>query len=546
VPRKEECLPVLAGPLKDIGDLEIEMPRIKYKSGKGDQPSGLVNQSEEGDMAVRSVGIDVSLTAEHRAVALDEGGNQCGRLSFRSTPDGLACLSELCFGDGSVPTVVLEPTGLGWLPIVLYLKARCPEVVLVRAKEQKVAALRRLLRGHAKSDRIDALTLARLPWVDLEHLEPLWIVNPDMQRLDRLARRRDRLAKDVGNQKTRIAAYLMGLFPGLWDCFEDPWNPRARWIYRHLLDPLKLSRLYPSQLARRFWRLTPGSTALVIQRESKAVVDAARRLAALYGSAVEAGLASVELFHTWQEEISMELELMEAAEAQIANLEEEIGTLYRVLHPDDHLRTIPGIGPKIAPLLLAAIGDPNRFHNAKAFCQWTGVLPRSHQSSSTNRLGLGMSKAGPARVKRALYQAAEYARRWDPQLAALYFRQMVDYGKTHKQAMGAVMSHLAARVYAVLKQHKPYQVRDFDGQPLTRIEAGDLIRQRLHVPEHVRQLRRHRQTPTKKDGAKVPTIIGTGRWEIATIYGAAEAPQRGFTLPSPQGRLYPTHPLDIT
>jgi len=367
-----------------------------------------------------------------------------------------------------------------------------------------------------------------------------------MQRLDRLARRRDRLAKDVGNRKTRIAAYLMGLFPGLWDCFEDPWNPRARWIYRHLLNPFKLSRLYPSQLARRFWRVTPGSTALVIQRESKAVIDVARRLAALYGPALEMGLVSTELFHTWQEEISMELELMEAAEAQIVNLEEEIGTLYRLLHPDDHLRTIPGIGPKIAPLLLAAIGDPDRFHSTKAFCQWTGVLPRSHQSSSTNLLGLGMSKAGPARVKRALYQAAEYARRWDPQLAALYFRQMVDYGKTHKQAMGAVMSHLAARVYAVLKQGRPYQVLDFNAQPLTRIQAGDLIRQRLRVPEHVRQLRRHRQAPTSKDAARAPAIIRTARWEIATICGAAEAPQRGFILPSPQARSYPTHPLDIT
>jgi len=51
-----------------------------------------------------------------------------------------------------------------------------------------------------------------LPWVDMEHLETLSIPGPDMQRLDRLARRRDRLAKSIGNRKTRIAAYLAGLF----------------------------------------------------------------------------------------------------------------------------------------------------------------------------------------------------------------------------------------------------------------------------------------------------------------------------------------------
>jgi len=129
--------------------------------------------------------------------------------------------------------------------------------------------------------------------------------------------------------------------------------------------------------------------------------------------------------------------------------------------------------------LLAAVGDASRFRNAKAFCQWTGVLPRSHQSSWTQRSGMRMGKAGPARVKRALYQAAEYARRWEPQLAALYFRQMVEYGKSHKQAMEAVMSHLAARVYAMLKEQRAYQVRDHDGQPMSRIEAGHLIHDEL-------------------------------------------------------------------
>jgi hypothetical protein len=42
-------------------------------------------------------------------------------------------------------TVVMEPTGLAWLPIALFLRARFPQAVLVRAKEQKVVGLRRFL-----------------------------------------------------------------------------------------------------------------------------------------------------------------------------------------------------------------------------------------------------------------------------------------------------------------------------------------------------------------------------------------------------------------
>ena len=40
-------------------------------------------------------------------------------------------------------------------------------------------------------------------------------------------------------------------------------------------------------------------------------------------------------------------------------------------------------------------------------------------------------------------------------MGAIYYRQMVELGKTHQQAMGVVMSHLASRVYTVLKEDRP-------------------------------------------------------------------------------------------
>jgi transposase len=121
---------------------------------------------------------------------------------------------------------------------------------VVRAKEQKVAALRRVLREHAKSDRIDALTLAKLPWVDPEHLEPFILVSPEIQRLDRLTRRRDLLAASVGRRKTHLSSLLMGMFPGMWECFEAPFNKRARWAYRHCLNPFRVERMKAEQMEK--------------------------------------------------------------------------------------------------------------------------------------------------------------------------------------------------------------------------------------------------------------------------------------------------------
>lgn len=483
-------------------------------------------------MAVRSVGIDLSVSGMHRAEAIDAAGERCGHLSFGTSPEGLAALADLCFQDEGTPTIVMEPTGLVCLPIMLFLKARCPGVKLVRAKEQKVAALRRVLRDHAKSDRIDALTLARLPFVDPEHLEPANIVSPEMQRLDRLTRRRDMESKSLANRKTRISSFLMGMFPGLWECFEDPFSPRARWVYRHWLNPFRKRRLTASRVEKVFKGLTPNCPAAVLQRESVALIAILGRLAETYRPAHEAGLMPNPSFDSWTDEISMELDLLESEERQISTLEEQIGALYRQVDPQEYLRSMPGMGPRVTPLLIAAIGDVGRFGSARAFCQWTGIMPRSHQSSHTQLQGLGMGKAGPARVKRALYQAAEFARRWDPELAAVYRRQMVDHGKTHNQAMGAVMSHLAARIYVVLKEQRPYVVRGIDGHSTTRVAAGKFIREHLRVPEEVRKTRRQHQRPAKKTIREAILKAMEARQEDATAYEAATAPQRGDAIPT--------------
>jgi len=87
------------------------------------------------------------------------------------------------------------------------------------------------------------------------------------------------------------------------------------------------------------------------------------------------------------------------------------------------LRSIPGIGIRTAQVFLAVIGDPHRFPNQSTFANWTGAVPGASQSANMESKGMSMTKAGPAMIKRALYQAGDIARRHDPQLAYLYYRE---------------------------------------------------------------------------------------------------------------------------
>jgi len=77
------------------------------------------------------------------------------------------------------------------------------------------------------------------------------------------------------------------------------------------------------------------------------------------------------------------------------------------LHPSDNLRTIPGVGEQTAPVFLAVVGDPARFHSQSAFANFNGVVPDSRQSADKEAKGLRMTKAGPAIMKWALYQVSQ-------------------------------------------------------------------------------------------------------------------------------------------
>jgi hypothetical protein len=114
-------------------------------------------------------------------------------------------------------------------------------------------------------------------------------------------------------------------------------------------------------------------------------------------------------------------------------------------------------------------------------------------------------------------------------MAAIYYRQMVELGKTHKQAMGVVMSHLLSRVYTVLKEERPYQLRDLEGKRVTMVAARSLIRERFRVPEEVRRLRRHQNRPKKKENLPAEVPFPSSGWGgKTTVREAAIAPQGGL------------------
>jgi len=466
---------------------------------------------------IRSVGIDLH-QGQHRARCLNERAQPCDSFSFQTTPEGLATLEERVFRDGSNPTIVLEPAGLPWLMVAVYLRSRHPDCRLVKAKTQKVAALRRYLRGPVKSDRIDALTLAKMPFIDPEQMDEIYLPPAEIHALQRLTRQRKRIEQNITGRKVRISAIVDGYLPGVRRTFNDAWSSPLRAFLRSRLNPFIVVRDGENALHAFLSKASPQSKWSGAQ--TRLVFLACQSLAVVCELSEPVGTVNEEFFIDLQDEIARELRMLEADEVESEALARRVAELYRKLHHSDNLRTIPGVGEHTAPIFLATMGAPARFHSQSGFANWVGVVPGAKQSSNAEAKGLRMTKAGPSLMRMALYQAGDVGRRWDPQLAAVYYRQMVYHGKNHKQAMGAVMSHLGARVLRVLKEDRPYELKGPDGKAISWIEGRKLILSEYHVPEDIRRERRRRNSKNRQSSR----IRKSGDSDLQDTRGS-EAPQ---------------------
>jgi transposase len=162
----------------------------------------------------RLVGIDLGITSAHTVRVLGADGTIVCRRKAVPTVEGLAQVEQAALAGAAPATrleVVLEPTGPAWLPIAVFFTTRGHSVY--RVSSAKAHALRRFLTRPAKSNGIDADTLARLPLVDPAGLDPLVLPDAPRAALDRRVRACDRLTRQAATHKRRIKDLVRQLLP---------------------------------------------------------------------------------------------------------------------------------------------------------------------------------------------------------------------------------------------------------------------------------------------------------------------------------------------
>lgn len=119
------------------------------------------------------------------------------------------------------------------------------------------------------------------------------------------------------------------------------------------------------------------------------------------------------------------------------------------------LATIPGLGGKTIPRLLAYIGRPERFTGAKALIAYASLTPMIRQSGTSLDKRRGTHPQGHRALKKALYFPALVAGRHNP-LVARFWKHLKAQNKPGKLVVVACMHKLLAIAYGVLRSGKPF------------------------------------------------------------------------------------------
>lgn len=143
---------------------------------------------------------------------------------------------------------------------------------------------------------------------------------------------------------------------------------------------------------------------------------------------------------------------------RIEEKEKEIQKLINRVYArlSENLRSIPGIGPRSASLLIVLTDGFRKFENHRQVISYFGLAPRIFESGSSVKGRNHICKMGMGHIRKVLYMAAMSAKSCNRACREL-FERLRAKGKPHKVAVIAVMNKLIKQAFAIAKSGRPYE-----------------------------------------------------------------------------------------
>jgi len=345
-------------------------------------------------------------------------------------------LAKEFFKDSNV-RIGLESTGHYSRNILHFLILEGYDVMFINPvltnMDRKASSVRK-----TKTDSIDAKAICMFLIRNQNDFKPYTLSSYHIDELKILVRQRKSLKKQLNQITNQLHAFLDQAFP------------EYHTVFKNILSNASLTLLSSYASLSELKRVRVNTLSELLKKSSKG----------------RHGLAKVELIKTLVKDsigidsASLSLSIKQSVQT-IRTIESQIDQINQLLEhhiteSKTTLLSIPGVGTQTGAIILAEIGDINRFKSDDTLLAYAGLDPSVYQSGNYEG-SFKISKRGSSILRWAIFQAAKIAVIHDPVFNA-YYEKKKSEGKHYLTIIGHVTKKLLRVIRSILKNNSVYTV----------------------------------------------------------------------------------------
>jgi len=297
----------------------------------------------------------------------------------------------------------------------------------------------------AKTDNLDALLIAQ--YASKHPFSPSMLKSYNIERIRRISRAKYFLYQDKERTINHLHRYLDESFPELIPFLRKRGDIKryqgrsffdsktTLWFLENFPSAKKFSSAR-SETAEKLRRMSKGAFSLVKFNELRNIAR----------NSIGVSFAETETIIV---QLVRELRKTQERNDELDNM---LNPLIDETAPN--LLTVPGIGYRLAGLLISELGDASQFPTADKIIKFAGLDVRVYQSGTIEKHG-AIRKRGSPLLRYALFQAAEKARIHCPEIAEFYSKKKNE-GKHSICALTHTARKILRIVWALLKTGQNY------------------------------------------------------------------------------------------
>ena len=337
--------------------------------------------------------------------------------------------------------IVLEQTGTYHLPILTYLLDKGYCVIAENPLKIKKYLDRNLRK--AKNDKKDSLKLAEYCCDNWYKLKPNTIEEEKYKELRFLSRQYFTFNDIKVKQKNDLSNLCDLVFPGYYQLLNENNFLLGIIVFKKYNNPesvknIKEEKFYKEidKIAQKRGQSKAGKTLAIniykLAKETYSLCPSSKITQPIIDRSVAALILSIETTN----EI-------------ITNMSDLAKSMYEY----KIVRNMDGVGEKLAPLLIAEIGDIRRFKNAGSLIAYTGIDAPPYQSGKFEAVNRHISKRGNKYLRRIGYTTMKAVKTFCKSGTELYdyIVQKENEGKSKKSSKIAGLNKFLRQYYGKVR-----------------------------------------------------------------------------------------------